>query len=152
MLRRSVAGATGASDASLQPVKIIDGLTGYTSQGNKIAAGLRSGDVRMNILGDEMFAKAYAAKGGLGDAPQAFALGNQIYLRRGSTNLLSEVVHEGTHVLDELHGLVKVPYHINPYAWEKRAFFFERQFQRASGGNVEFERIDSMLNFIYRNY
>ncbi len=32
VLRRSVAGATGASDASLQPVKIIDGLTGYTSQ------------------------------------------------------------------------------------------------------------------------
>jgi len=152
VLRRSVAVSTGASDAALQKAKILDGLTDVTTQSNKIADGIRNGDVRINVLGDEMFAKAYTLKGGVGDAPQAFQLGNQTYLRRGSTNLLSEIVHEGTHVLDEVGGLVKTPYHINPYAWEKRAFFYERQFQRASGGPVEFSTIDSMLKFIKGNY
>jgi hypothetical protein len=113
---------------------------------------MRSGDVRVNVLGDELFDRAYALKGGRGTSPQAFQLGNQIYVRRGSSSLLSDVVHEATHVLDELHATVTVPYYINPYAWEKRAFLYERQFQRAGGGAVEFNTIQEMLDFIYRNY
>ena len=87
-MRRSIAGSTGASDSALQKAKLLDGLTGVTTQGNKIADGIRAGDVRVNILEEGLFGRAYALEGGVGNAPKAFQLGNQIYLRRGSMNLL----------------------------------------------------------------
>lgn len=149
-LRASLVNGVGGAQVTLN--KLVDGLTGLTEQGNRIAAGIRSGQIRVNILGDELFDRAFALKGGAGSSPQAFQLADQIYIRRGSTNLLSDIVHEGTHVLDELLGTVTVPYQVNPYAWEKRAFFYERQFQRAGGGTVEFGSIKAMLNFIYTNY
>jgi hypothetical protein len=128
---RNIAGsrqsiAKKANNSLLSRTKIIDGLTGLTQQGNRIADGIRSGDIKMNVLGDELFDRAYASKGGWGSSPQAFALKQKIYVRRGASNLLSDIVHEGTHALDNIHGNVRVPYGNNPYPWEKRAFFYER--------------------------
>jgi len=37
------------------------------------------------------------------------------------------------------------------WQWEKRAWFYERQFQKATGGKVEFEKIEDMLMHIYLN-
>ncbi|MBY0588797.1 hypothetical protein K2X85_16615 [bacterium] len=140
------------SGGTVSRANIVDNLTGFTEQGNRVAGAIGEGRIKLNVLGDSMFDRAYNTKGGTGRSPQAFQLLDQIYLRRGSPNLLSEVIHEGTHVLDELVGTLKVPYSVNPYAWEKRAFFYERQFQRASGGNVDFGTINEMLDFIKRSY
>ncbi len=98
LLRTSL--VNGAGDARVVSEKLADGLTGLTEQGNRVAAGIRSGRIRVNILGDKLFDKAFVLKGGTGSSPQAFQLAEQIYVRRGSTNLLSDIVHEGTHVLD----------------------------------------------------
>jgi Domain of unknown function (DUF4157) len=144
--------AKGSKDSRLSRTKITDNLTGLTQQGNRVADGIKSGKVKINVLGDELFDRAYASKGGWGSSPQAFALKEQIYVRRGAPNLLSDIVHEGTHALDNFHKNVKVPYGNNPYPWEKRAFFYERQFQLAGGGTVEFETVHEMLDFIHESY
>jgi hypothetical protein len=143
---------SAVKDARLSRTKITDDLTGLTQQGNRIADGIKSGKVKVNVLSDELFDRAYALKGGWGSSPQAFALKEQIYVRRESPSLLSDIIHEGTHALDSYHKTVTVPYGHNPYPWEKRAFFYERQFQVAGDGAVEFETIQEMLDFIYKAY
>jgi YD repeat-containing protein len=137
---------------SLTRESIVGGLTGFTQQGNRVAAGIRNGDIQINVLSDQMLQKAYALYGGQGAAPQAFQVGRGVYLNKTSNSLLTDTVHEGTHVLDEVGGLVRVDYNLNPYAWEKRAFFYERQFQLAKGETPEFSSIQEMLDFIYRVY
>lgn len=114
---------------------------------------IKNGDIGVNMLGDELFKKAYKLKGGEGSADNiaAFAVGDQIFVRRSSANILSETVHEGTHALDFLRGL---PDETTEDLWslEKRAFFYERQYQRAVGSSVDFASIDEMLEFIFENY
>jgi hypothetical protein len=151
-LKESAKKGAGKAKGPTSKADIIDNLKGKTKQGDLVADGIHSGDIGVNVLGDELFDRAYAMKGGTGEAPQAFQVGDHTYVRRESPTLSSDLIHEGTHRLDELHGNVKVPYEINPYTWEKRAFFYERQFQLASGGNVEFRSLQEMSNFIYRAY
>ena len=38
------------------------------------------------------------------------------------------------------------------WQWEKRAWFYERQYQKASGDFVEFDDVNDMLVNIYQNY
>jgi hypothetical protein len=101
----------------------------------------------LNALGDNLFEKAWRLKGGTGDAPQAFAYGEQLFVRRNASNILSEIVHEGTHGLDYLRRFNGTVHQL-----EKRAFFYERQFQLAGGGSVEFSTLGEMLRFILSAY
>jgi hypothetical protein len=142
----SKAGGLGAT-GSITREGIVNGLTGLTDQGNAISASINSGATKLNVLGDNLFEQAYALKGGVGEAPQAFALENQIYLRQSSANLLSDIVHEGTHSLDYLNSFSG-----SNIEWEIRAFSAERAFQQAGGGTVEFNTERYMLNFINKNY
>jgi RHS repeat-associated protein len=132
---------------SLTRDSLIDGLLGKTQQGNRVAKGIKSGNISTNVLSDEMFEKAFKLKGGRGTAPQAFAYGEQIFVRKNSSNLLSDTLHEGTHALDYLND-----FNGNVYQLEKRAYFYERQFQKAGGGILEHQTIDKMIGFIYANY
>jgi len=123
--------------------ELTEALKGYTLQGNRVAHGIESGTIRVNVLGDELFDTAYRLRGGIHDPSgvAGFALERRIYLRSSSSNLLGEVVHEGTHALDHVTGLAIG----NRLLREKRARFFERQFQIASGGQVEFPNIRILL-------
>ena len=107
----------------------------------------------MNVVGDELFKRYYTKrhKEIRGTAPknipQAFAIRNSIYVRQTSNNILGDLVHEGTHARDynnRFFGSV--------WQKEKRAFWYERQFQTASGSHVDFPNTNDMLYFIYRNY
>ena len=71
---------------------IVDGLTGFTQQGNRVAAGLRNGDLNLNVIGDNLFEKAWTMRGGTGSAPQAFAYGEKLYLRSSSGTLGEGVI------------------------------------------------------------
>lgn len=126
--------------------EIVDGLVGYTQQGNRVAAAIRNKKLGLNVMGDELFEKAYRLYGGDGNLPLAFAVEKQLYLRR-SNGTLSELVHEGTHGLDHLNGFSGTL-----YQWEKRAWFFERQFQKASRAPVDFEEVQDMLDHILFSY
>jgi hypothetical protein len=145
LANRSLSLQTRAGE--LTRVDIFDGLTGLTQQGNRVAAGIRSGDLGLNALGDDLFERAFRLKGGTGQTPQAFAYGEQIFVRRNAQNILSEVVHEGTHGLDYLRG-----FNGSVLQLENRSFFFARQFQRAGGGSVEFDTINQMQQFIRDRY
>ncbi|MCA9164764.1 MAG: hypothetical protein KDA62_17355 [Planctomycetales bacterium] len=140
-------------DPSTGKFQLADTLLGTTEQANRIGRAIKKGDIGTNLLGDELFAKAYRLYGGQGVADDvvAFAVGNQMYLRRGSESLASDAVHEGTHALDWLRGFPDVT-DADILSLEKRAFFFERQFQRATTGTSEFSTIEEMLKFIFENY
>jgi hypothetical protein len=125
---------------------LIDQLTGTTEQANRIARGIASGDIRVNFLSDNLFDKAYQHRGGTGNAT-AFAYGDQIYLRKNSAGVFGEAVHEGTHALDYLAGFKG-----NIWQWENRAWFYERQFQKATGRPIEFQNVNDMLNYIKQSY
>jgi len=97
-------------------------------------------------LGDDLF-ESYL---GVDKSVVAKQVGNQIYVRNGSQSMLSDLVHEGTHMLDYNNS-----FGINgasTWSWEKQAYFYERQFQIATGGKVEYETIDDMLVHIYSSY
>ncbi len=63
---------------------------------------------------------------------------------------MSDIVHEGTHALDynRCYGWNGLP----RWAWEKRAYFYERQFQIAMGSRPDFATISDMLVHIWGNY
>ena len=77
----------------------------------------------------------------------AFAQGNEVYLRTDSPTMLSDVVHEGTHALDYLSGL-----DVSQRKLELRAYWQEREFQKATGAPLGFKTVAAMLMFIYRTY
>lgn len=83
-------------------------------------------------------------------------IGDNIYLRQNrGYKIFSDAVHEGAHFLDDLNPNM-IPnfgqYSLNPFSWEKRAYFWERQYQVAKGIPVEFESINDMINHIYQSY
>jgi hypothetical protein len=141
-------GRAGTSEISRE--SLVNSLTGFTEQGNRVAQGLETRQIGLNVLGDELFAKAYRGRNDPARV-RAFQRGEFIYIRRSSARMKSDIIHEGTHVLDEAQGSLP-SYGLNPYIWEKRAYFYERQFQVAEGGNPEFLTIESMLDHIWMNY
>ena len=64
---------------------------------------------------------------------------------------MSDAVHEGTHALDFLKGLPAATAG-DVISLEKRAYFYERQYQAATGGPVDFPSIADMLKHIADNY
>jgi hypothetical protein len=126
---------------------LLEGLSGTTPQASKIASAIEEGGLKVNLLGDELFEKAFRKKGGTGDSGVAFAIGESLYLRKSSASILSDAVHEGTHGLDYLRGFAG-----GTYQWEKRAFFFERQFQLWTGMEPEYSTVAGMLHFLYIAY
>ena len=78
----------------------IDALDGVTEQSTEIANGIKNGDIKMNVLGDELF-ESYLV---VSSDTKAVAVGDQLYVRSSSETIFSDVVHEGTHVDDYLSG------------------------------------------------
>lgn len=78
------------------------------------------------------------------------AIRDLIYVRHKSNHILSDIVHEGTHALDYDNRFGSKG--ISRWVWEKRAYFYERQFQIATEGRVDFATISDMLVHIWGNY
>lgn len=99
------------------------------------------------MLGDELFERWL----GEGRETVAVAVGNNIYLRRSSSSIFSDTVHEGTHARDYLDGFgLDTPKTV--WQWEKRAFFYERQFQLSIDMKPEFSTSRDMMFHIWSNY
>ena len=127
---------------------IIEQLDGKTIQSTKIARLLKSGELKINVLGKELYEQVVSV-----DAVNSVACFERgyLHLRRDSKTLLSDIVHEGTHAIDmrEHYGYDLLKSH---WSWEKRAFFYERQFQISMGVELEYETIDEMLVHIWGSY
>ena len=129
---------------------IAQAIDGHTLQSTKIANAIRRGDIKVSVLGDEFFENAVLSKGDPIDTV-AMAASNRIYLRRSSANILTDAVHEGTHALDYLNG-----FGLNSskkvWQWEKRAYFYENQFQKSTGTAPDFATPRDMMFHIWMNY
>jgi hypothetical protein len=126
---------------------LINALSGATNQSARIAEAYVNGDIGMNILGDDLFEKVYMNYGGEGEAPAAFAVGTQTYMRASSTSILSDTVHEATHALDNLDEL-----DLGTFDSEMRAYSAEYDFQRAIGVTPDFSSKSAIAKFIQKHY
>ena len=144
----SIRGGARSADglSNLNGRDLAAALDGQTLQSTKIAQGIKNGDIKVSVLGDELFERMVGKPDEV-----AAAIGNKIYLRRSSSSLVSDTVHEGTHALDYLNG-----FGLNStkttWQWEKRAFFYERQFQLSTGAKPEFNSSSDMMFHIWSNY
>ncbi|WP_417558508.1 hypothetical protein [Mesoflavibacter zeaxanthinifaciens] len=142
----------GNSIAKLTRKEIADNLKGFTEQANRVAKLIEKGDIPINILDEKTFIKQYEELGGLAedaDFIDAFAYGEKTYYKSTTPidRFLSEVVHESTHAKDYIDGLNDID-----NIWEKRARFYERAFQIATGQEKDFETIKELLEFINLYY
>jgi len=122
---------------------IIDEIGGSTQQADRLIEAVNGKRVKVNILGDELFDKAYRSKGGVRSG-QAFQFKDQIYLRSSSADIYTDFIHEGTHALDHISGRKRLSYHSR----EIRAYYYERQFQMTTGRELEHSTLQDMMLFI----
>lgn len=121
-------------------------IEGKTRQATKIARAIRNKKIELNFLGDKWFEEYL----GVDNNVKGVAIDNKIYLRKNSNQLLSDIIHEGTHALDYIN---KFGFNgLSQWAWEKRAYFYERQFQISTGIEVNHATIHDMLMHIWMNY
>jgi len=147
-MRHGITSSDGLSN--LNGRDIAQAIDGHTLQSTRIAEAIKSGDIKVSVLGDELFERAILSKSDPIDTV-AMAYGNKIYLRRSSTNILTDTVHEGTHALDYVNGFgLNSPKSV--WQWEKRAFFYEHQFQKSAGMTPDFATPRDMMFHIWRNY
>ena len=126
--------------------EILELIEGKTRQATKIARAIRNKKIELNFLGDKWFEEYL----GVDNSVKGVAIDNKIYLRKNSNQLLSDIIHEGTHALDYIN---KFGFNgLSQWAWEKRAYFYERQFQISTGIEVNHATIHDMLMHIWMNY
>lgn len=125
---------------------IIKSLDGVTEKSTQIANGLRNGKIKLNVLGDELF-ESYL---GCSSDTMAMQVGNQIYVRRSSSCIFSDVVHEGTHAIDFINNVPQSE--ISSWTGETRAYSAERFFQIKSGMPIQFKNKEDMMIHIWSNY
>lgn len=126
--------------------QLVGFLDGKTTHSSEIAEKIRKGEIKLSILGDELFERAF----GVNRNVAGIAIDNKIYLRRNSVSIHSDMVHEGTHAMDFLHG---VPYEkISSWDGEIKAYTAEHYFQKASGLAIEFANEDEIKVHVLRNY
>jgi hypothetical protein len=125
---------------------IIKNLVGHTRMSNKVAKYLESGEISYLILPSNEF-EAFLRSRGVKENIQHYSAAtyeNIMYFRKEAfiEDFMSCIVHEGSHAIDYVNG---VRY---DFAAERNAFFYERQFQKAVGLEVEYETIETMINYI----
>ena len=131
---------------------LIESLKGGTRESGEIAEALARKEIRLSMLGDELFEKAAIRRGFQSSdiaGTRAFCWGEYVYLRRSSMFLSSDMVHEGIHALDFFRGGIN-------YRWtflsEFRAYRAQQLFQHATIGSSEFSSRFSILRHVWSNY
>jgi RHS repeat-associated protein len=136
--------------AAVTKADMVADLASGTAQSQRIAGAMEKGDIGVNILGQNMFEKAYLHFGGdPGDVSRvaAFARGSQTYFRQGSGRIFGDAVHEGTHALQILEGFKGT---VSDF--EIMAYYFEREFLLGKGRLSDFATLDEMFEHIAKNY
>ena len=142
--------AAGSGEGAFETrASVIEKLIGVTKQSTKIAKAIATKKISMSVLGDNVFDMAYALRGGteFTDTLGAFAVGDKIYLRSSSSDLLRDAVHEGTHALDH-----RSAFSGRDFLWEMRAFSAEHDFLLKKGLKSQFEKKADIVKFINKAY
>ncbi len=125
---------------------MIKELHGYTEISTKIADGLKNHNIHINVLGDQLFENYL----GVDKKTIAATVGKQIYLRSSSASIISDLVHEGTHVLDILAGISLK--NVSTWPGEIRAYKAEREFQQKTNRELDFKTEDDLYVHVWKNY
>ena len=125
---------------------IYDELVGITKDSTDIARGIRDAEIGINIVSGRVLEVYLGAK----KDTVALQKGNQIYVRKDSASLISDLVHEGKHVLDYINS---VPQRKISSRWgEMRAYISEYKFQIKSGRELDFNSIDDIVVHVHLHY
>ena len=125
-----------------QSRQLARALSGTTRQGERIAEAIESGRIQVHVLSESDFDKSYAVVDGSSYA-LAFSYGRDIFLRANSPSTLSDLIHEGTHALDFTTGFWR-----GRRILELRAYVYEHQFQKATEGEVQFQNLLEVVQFV----
>ena len=123
-----------------------------TPQSSRVAAAIRAGDINVTVVSNDIFDNMYVRPSDIADPNSVVRAitwnDTNIYLRNTSTTILSDAVHEGTHVLDFLGGTEPAT------VWESEfgAFSAERDFQIGSGQIPEHATPDDVWFHIWEHY
>jgi hypothetical protein len=127
-----------------QAGQLARALMGTTRQAERIANSIHAGKMQVHVLSNQDFDQRYQVVGGSSYA-LAFSYGSEVFLRANSPSTLSDLVHEGTHVLDYLSRFAKSRRHL-----ELRAYYYEHQFQKSVGDVPQFDNLFEVLRFVSR--
>ena len=117
--------------------ELLEALDGVTDISTEVANQIRCGEIKINVLGDELF-DASCPLECVGTS--AYFKEGQIYVRRNSTSLLSDLVHEGKHALDYNNFIAQTTYQA-----EFSAYKAEQSFQIEKNFPVDFTNDDEIL-------
>ena len=126
--------------------QILSALDGVTEISSRVAERIRKGEILLSVLGDELFDNSFTVK----PNTAAFAEDNKIYIRRSSMSLISDVLHEGVHANDYLHGVPAEE--IGGWPGELRAYRAEHEFQIKAGLTIEYANDDDICVHVWGNY
>ena len=121
-------------------------LDGQTPTSSAIADKIRRQEIKINVLDDNLFNRYL----GYDNHTLAVTVGKQVYLRKNSASIISELVHEGQHALDFIHGIKESS--IRTWPGEIRAYKAEREFQMKTKRPVDFANENDLLVHVWRNY
>ena len=138
--------STKSVNKSITKDQLLDFLDGKTAHSSQIADRIRKGEIKVSVLGDELFDRYF----GVNRDVLGLAYGNKIYLRRSSSSIFSDLVHEGTHALDFLSGIPERK--ISGWEGEIKAYTAEHHFQKASGLLIQFSNEDDISVHVWSNY
>lgn len=123
---------------------LIEALDGGTDISTEVARQIQDGKIHINILGDELF-DATCPKDCVGTT--AYFKEGQIYIRKNSESLLSDLVHEGNHAIDFRNKVIQTTFEA-----EYRSYKAEQLFQIEKNLPIDFLNDDEILVHIYTNY
>lgn len=154
---------------------IVKQLKNVTSQSTLVSRGLSKRKIGKKVYDDITFEAYFKHYGGSGYA-SAFEYKTEMFFRETTPidKFFNEIVHEGTHALDEANGIIddydklfevtkgilykgeKLERQIKNLNLDElvefRARFFEREFQIVTKQEVDFESLDEMIKYIKENY
>jgi hypothetical protein len=130
---------------------IIKELGGVTEMSSRIANAIKSGDLRIRVLDDNIFKKTYPNH----QSAHAVAEPDMISIKASQAHNFQVHVHEGVHGLDFINKADDFlgPYvGKNQYGWEFRAFIYQEEFNIVSGRPTYFNNLEGLLQFIVNRY
>lgn len=126
--------------------ELLDELRNVTDDSTIISTYIGSKEIKMSVLGDELFEKYL----GVGKNVVALQFEDNIYVRKSSKTILSDIVHEGTHAYEFKSG--KTQKAVSSKSGEIKAYVAEHNFQKKKYGVTTFSSTDEIKDFVNKNY
>lgn len=126
--------------------ELLSDLRNVTEGSTEIAKMIEGKKIKLSVIGDELFERYLGADKNI----IALQIGNNIYVRKSSETILSDIVHEGTHAKDFFIGVPQST--ISSRIGEMKAYTEEHNYQKKKYGKTVFSSVDEIKVHVYNNY